>query len=95
MEEAGVDQLILLQQCGAYRHEHICESLELFAQEVLPQFKEREAIKEKLKREALAPFIEKAQSNITPLEFMKEIPAVEAYPIMWNNKEAETPANRA
>ena len=43
LEEAGVDQMILLQQSGNYRHEHICESMELFAKEVLPQFKEREA----------------------------------------------------
>ena len=30
-EAAGVDQIILLQQAGRNRHEHICESLELFA----------------------------------------------------------------
>jgi hypothetical protein len=47
LEDAGVDQLIFLQQSGNYHHDHICESLELFAAEVLPQFKEREAIHEK------------------------------------------------
>ena len=30
-EAAGVDQIILLQQAGRNRHEHICESLELLA----------------------------------------------------------------
>ena len=30
-EEAGVDQVIFVAQAGNNRHEHICESLELFA----------------------------------------------------------------
>ncbi|HKH68478.1 MAG TPA: hypothetical protein VKA75_14020, partial [Reyranella sp.] len=29
-EEAGVDQVIFVMQAGKNRHEHICESLELF-----------------------------------------------------------------
>ena len=40
-EAAGVDQVIFVSQAGANRHEHICESLELFAAEVLPRFAER------------------------------------------------------
>jgi alkanesulfonate monooxygenase SsuD/methylene tetrahydromethanopterin reductase-like flavin-dependent oxidoreductase (luciferase family)/putative sterol carrier protein len=35
---AGVDQLIFVLQAGRNRHEHICESLELFGAEVLPEF---------------------------------------------------------
>src|SRR5439155_973798 len=42
-EEAGVDQVIFLQQGGNNRHEHICESLELFAKAVMPGFKQRHA----------------------------------------------------
>ena len=30
--------MILLNQAGRNRHEHICESLELFAAEVMPEF---------------------------------------------------------
>jgi len=30
--------VVLLNQAGKNRHEHICESLELFAQEVMPEF---------------------------------------------------------
>ncbi len=41
-EEAGVDQVIFVLQAGRNRHEHICESLELFGAEVLPAFKERD-----------------------------------------------------
>jgi alkanesulfonate monooxygenase SsuD/methylene tetrahydromethanopterin reductase-like flavin-dependent oxidoreductase (luciferase family)/putative sterol carrier protein len=37
-ESAGVDQVILVAQCGRNVHEHVCESLELFGAEVLPRF---------------------------------------------------------
>ena len=37
-QDAGVDQIIFLQQGGRNRHDHICESLELFGSEVLPRF---------------------------------------------------------
>jgi alkanesulfonate monooxygenase SsuD/methylene tetrahydromethanopterin reductase-like flavin-dependent oxidoreductase (luciferase family) len=37
-EAAGVDQVIFCLQAGRNRHEHICESLELFGAEVLPEF---------------------------------------------------------
>ena len=40
-EEAGVDQLIFISQAGRNRHEDICESMELFAREVMPEFHER------------------------------------------------------
>ena len=42
-QDAGVDQTIFIQQGGKNRHEHICESLELFAADVMPEFHEREA----------------------------------------------------
>lgn len=91
LEEAGVDQLILLQQCGNYRHEHICESLELFAKEVLPQFKDRQAKQDQVKRNRLAPFIEEAQRHIQKLENMKDVPQIEAYPLIWNQKNTGAP----
>jgi alkanesulfonate monooxygenase SsuD/methylene tetrahydromethanopterin reductase-like flavin-dependent oxidoreductase (luciferase family) len=91
LEEAGVDQLILLQQCGNYRHEHICKSLELFATEVLPQFKDREAKREQVKHEMLEPFIASAQRTIQQLKPMKEVPPVEAYPLIWNHTGTAIP----
>jgi alkanesulfonate monooxygenase SsuD/methylene tetrahydromethanopterin reductase-like flavin-dependent oxidoreductase (luciferase family) len=36
--ESNVDQIILLNQAGRNRHEDICESLKLFAAEVMPEF---------------------------------------------------------
>jgi len=41
-EQAGVDQVIFVLQAGNNRHEHICESLELFGREVLPEFRDRD-----------------------------------------------------
>ena len=35
-----IDQVILLNQAGKNSHEHICDSLELFAREVMPEFRD-------------------------------------------------------
>lgn len=91
LEEVGVDQLILLHQSGNYRHDDICRSMELFAKEVLPQFKDREAKREQEKRERLAPVLEEAQRHIQKLENMEQIPPVEAYPLLWNQMSTENP----
>ncbi len=89
LEEAGVDQLILLQQSGNYRHEHICQSLELFGKEVLPQFKEREVKRAPLKKQTLAPVIARAREQITAPDPMNDIPPVEAYPLVWKRMSAD------
>ncbi len=59
-DAAGVDQVAFIQQGGRNKHEHICEALELFASDVMPEFKERNAEKQKRKDEELAPYIEQA-----------------------------------
>lgn len=61
--ETGVDQVSFIQQGGNNRHEHICEALELFASEVMPEFKEHEAERQKKKAEELAPYVEKAMAR--------------------------------
>src|SRR5690349_15060911 len=45
-QASGIDQVIFLQQAGRNRHEHICESLELFAAEVMGEFKAEVAERE-------------------------------------------------
>ena len=67
-EQAGVDQVTFIQQAGMNKHEHICESLELFAAEVMPEFKEREAERVRRKQEELAPFIEAALARKVGME---------------------------
>lgn len=89
LENAGVDQLILLHQSGSYKHEDICASLKLFAKEVLPEFKEREAQRQKERETALAPFIEAANLKVSDLEPMEEVPQVESYPLMWKKMSPE------
>jgi len=39
-QSSNIDQVVLLNQAGRNTHEHICESLELFAREVMPEFHE-------------------------------------------------------
>ena len=79
-QNAGVDQIIFMQQSGRNRHEHICESLELFAAEVLEPFAAESEARERAKAEELAPYVEAA---LAPKQFMQpladsEIPVVRA-----------------
>jgi alkanesulfonate monooxygenase SsuD/methylene tetrahydromethanopterin reductase-like flavin-dependent oxidoreductase (luciferase family) len=53
-EEAGVDQLIFVSQAGRNRHEDICESMELFAREVMGEFHDRAGESERAKSNRLA-----------------------------------------
>ena len=79
-EAAGVDQIILLQQAGRNRHEHICQSLELLARDVLPTFAAERAERERRKAQQLAPFIEKAlarKKRMAPIADA-DIPVVKA-----------------
>jgi hypothetical protein len=81
MTETGVDQIVFIQQAGRNRHEHICESLELFAREVMPEFHEKEAERERRKAEELAPYVEAAlarKRKLAPIP-ESEIPSVKAY----------------
>jgi alkanesulfonate monooxygenase SsuD/methylene tetrahydromethanopterin reductase-like flavin-dependent oxidoreductase (luciferase family) len=82
--DAGVDQTVFIQQGGKNKHEHICESLELFASEVMGEFKEEEAARERRKMDELAPYIEAAFKR---KQYMKElsddeIPTYPAYGAM-------------
>ena len=62
-ERSGVDHVAFIQQGGRNRHEHICEALELFAREVMPEFQAREAGRQQRKMQELAPFVEKAMAR--------------------------------
>jgi alkanesulfonate monooxygenase SsuD/methylene tetrahydromethanopterin reductase-like flavin-dependent oxidoreductase (luciferase family) len=76
----GVDQLIFIQQAGRNQHEHICESLELFAEQVMPEFHAGEAERLAAKEAELAPYIEAALARkqwMQPLA-EDEIPVIPA-----------------
>ena len=79
-QEAGVDQVIFLQQAGRNQHAQICESLELFASDVMPAFKADVEAREAKKRAGLAPYVEaalKRKAWMKPLA-EHEIPIVRA-----------------
>jgi len=59
-QDVGIDQIIFLQQGGKNRHDHICESLELFGAQVLPEFVDGREAREARKAEELAPYVEAA-----------------------------------
>ncbi|HZD72334.1 MAG TPA: LLM class flavin-dependent oxidoreductase [Actinomycetota bacterium] len=65
-QAAGVDQLVFVSQAGRNRHEHICESLELFAREVLPEFAETADEHDRAKAERLAGAVEAALARRDP-----------------------------
>ena len=64
--ESGVDQVILLNQAGRNRHEHICEALELFASEVMAEFHEMEPQHEAWKAMVLAGEVQLAEIDTAP-----------------------------
>jgi alkanesulfonate monooxygenase SsuD/methylene tetrahydromethanopterin reductase-like flavin-dependent oxidoreductase (luciferase family) len=78
--DAGVDQVIFLQQAGRNRHEHICQSLELFATEVMGEFKAEAAEREAKKAAELAPYVEAAMARKPWMQPLAddEIPVVKA-----------------
>jgi len=53
-KDANVDQVILLNQAGKTSHEDICESLRLFAEEVMPEFHADEPTHQRWKQQVLS-----------------------------------------
>ncbi len=90
--DAGVDQTVFIQQGGKNQHEHICEALELFAGDVMPEFKEHEAERVKKKDEELAPYVEAAFKRKQTIREMTddEIPAYQAYGFAINEVDLDT-----
>jgi alkanesulfonate monooxygenase SsuD/methylene tetrahydromethanopterin reductase-like flavin-dependent oxidoreductase (luciferase family) len=65
-EDAGVDQVVFVMQAGRNRHDHICESIELFATEVMPEFAERADAADATRAERFGPAIEAALARREP-----------------------------
>jgi alkanesulfonate monooxygenase SsuD/methylene tetrahydromethanopterin reductase-like flavin-dependent oxidoreductase (luciferase family) len=79
-EAAGVDQLIFVMQAGKNKHEDIMESLELFATEVQPEFKDRDETQRAEKAARLEPLVEAALErkvrNVPEVPENYSVPAV-------------------
>ncbi len=65
-ESSNVDQVILLNQAGNNTHEDICDSLELFAAEVMPEFHAREGEHQAWKQAVLAGELELPEVDTEP-----------------------------
>jgi alkanesulfonate monooxygenase SsuD/methylene tetrahydromethanopterin reductase-like flavin-dependent oxidoreductase (luciferase family) len=77
--DCGVDQVTFIQQAGRNRHDHICEALEMFAGEVMGEFKAEEAERVRRKEEELAPYIAAAMERKT---WMKPLADEEIEPVV-------------
>ncbi|ETX02569.1 MAG: hypothetical protein ETSY1_03110 [Candidatus Entotheonella factor] len=80
LQEAGVDQVVFLQQAGRNSHKNICESLQLFADRLMPQFKADADDREAHKAAELQPYIEAALARKTYMQPLsqEETPVVKA-----------------
>jgi len=67
-KESNVDSIILLNQAGRNTHEHICESLELFAKEVMPEFHALEPGHQAWKQKVLSGEIQLEDIDTTPFK---------------------------
>ncbi len=79
LQDAGVDQVLLLHQGGRLDHDANCRSLELFATQVMPEFVEGEVEREREKGERLAPVIDRAMKRKTYMPMPEPVPTVAAY----------------
>ncbi len=70
------DEVLFMAQMGNIAHEDVCESLRMFADEVMPEFKEGEEERERAKLEELAPYLEAAmeRKRLMPALSDDEIP---------------------
>jgi len=79
-QDVGIDQVIFLQQAGRNTNRNICESLELFAREVMPKFSQDAAEREADKAAELAPYISAALARKTFMQPIarEDVPVVKA-----------------
>ena len=91
--EAGCDQVLFIGQSGKAQHEHVCESLETFASEIMPSYLEEDEALESAKHAELEPYIEAALRRKEWMEPLRdeEIPSFVAFnrPIVDPGAHAE------
>jgi hypothetical protein len=69
---SNIDQVILINQTGKNRHEDICASLDLFAQEVMPEFQALEPEHQRWKQSVLSGETQLEEidpASLTPVSF--------------------------
>jgi hypothetical protein len=80
-EDAGVDQVILVGQGGNAPKQEVMASMELFAEEVMGEFHDREEERLREKEERLEPAIERAmeRKEPTPPADEDDLPGITPY----------------
>jgi alkanesulfonate monooxygenase SsuD/methylene tetrahydromethanopterin reductase-like flavin-dependent oxidoreductase (luciferase family) len=97
LESAGVDQLLLLHQGGRLAHDANCESLRLFAREIMPEFMERDERQRQARVASLEPALEAAlkrkkwQAPLRDEEIPEVIPYGSASFLPTDNTQAPGP----
>jgi alkanesulfonate monooxygenase SsuD/methylene tetrahydromethanopterin reductase-like flavin-dependent oxidoreductase (luciferase family) len=79
LQSAGVDQVMLMHQGGRMPHDWNCASLELFAREIMPEFRDNEDRREDAKRRRLEPAIDAAMKRKVWMQERRDVPVVEPY----------------
>ncbi len=95
-EDCGVDQIILSCAAGRNRHEHVMETLDLFAREVMPEFAERHERRARAKALRLEHVIETVLARKPSSDHPAIDPgyAISAYPRRDADRDASGKFNR-
>jgi alkanesulfonate monooxygenase SsuD/methylene tetrahydromethanopterin reductase-like flavin-dependent oxidoreductase (luciferase family) len=85
LEDAGVDQVILLQQAGRYTDAQVRRTLTHLGEDVIPEFRARHDARAEEKQRELAPYIERALARRPAIAPVSAEP-IDAYPVLWAKK---------
>ena len=77
-EQVGIDQVVCLSQAANIPHEMLCSSMELFAKEVMPEFKDRDQKCERMRLERRARLSEIAMPRRPKTDAPKERTIIKA-----------------
>lgn len=79
--KAGADQVMMVAQSGKTRHRDVMNSIEMFAEEVMPRYHQDEEAREERKARDLGPYIKAALDRKAWMKPLgdAEIPLFEAY----------------
>ena len=75
-EQSGLDQIVFSIESGTISHEEICATLELFAKEVMSEFKQREEQRSLLKESLERTLSEEVMARKEKSDVVTEIPTV-------------------
>jgi hypothetical protein len=75
-ERAGLDQIVFSIEAGNISHEEICATLELFAKEVMPEFKQREEKRSHLNESLYQSLSQEVMARKEQSDVFGEIPTI-------------------